>query len=55
MSTQQSGKLSAFEIEVEFREYNCVDRFLQKPVSMVDLINEVETHFTKPNLDQSPH
>ena len=34
--------MSAFEIQDElFQEYNCVDKFLQKPVLMVDLINEV--------------
>jgi DNA-binding NtrC family response regulator len=34
--------MSAFEIQDElFQEYNCVDKFLQKPVLMTDLINEV--------------
>ena len=34
--------ISAFEIHDElFQEYNCVDKFLQKPVLMIDLINEV--------------
>ena len=34
--------LSAFEIQDElFKECNCVDKFLQKPVLIVDLINEV--------------
>jgi DNA-binding NtrC family response regulator len=34
--------MSAFEIQDElFQEYNCVDKFLQKPVLIVDLINEV--------------
>ena len=34
--------MSAFEIQDElFQEYKCVDKFLQKPVLMTDLINEV--------------
>ena len=34
--------MSAFEIQDElFHEYNCVDKFLQKPVLMTDLIKEV--------------
>ena len=34
--------MSAFEIQDElFQECNCVDKFLQKPVLMTDLINEV--------------
>ena len=34
--------MSAFEIEDElFQQYKCVDKFLQKPVLMTDLINEV--------------
>jgi DNA-binding NtrC family response regulator len=34
--------MSAFEIQDElYQEYKCVDKFLQKPVLMVDLINEV--------------
>jgi len=34
--------MSAFEIQDEqFQERNCVDKFLQKPVLMTDLINEV--------------
>ena len=34
--------MSAFEIEDElFKECNCIDKFLQKPVLIVDLINEV--------------
>ena len=34
--------MSAFKIQDElFQEYKCVDKFLQKPVLMVDLINEV--------------
>lgn len=40
--------MSAFEIEDElFQEYNCVDNFLQKPVLMTDLINEVRTLVNK--------
>ena len=35
--------MSAFEIQDElFQECNCVDKFLQKPISMVKLIDEVE-------------
>lgn len=45
--------MSAYEIEDDlFRDCNCVDQFLQKPIPMADLINEVETHVTKPNVDQ---
>ena len=34
--------MSAFEIQDGlFQEYNCVDKFLQKPILMTDLINEV--------------
>ena len=34
--------MSAFEIQDElFNECSCVDKFLQKPVLIVDLINEV--------------
>ena len=34
--------MSAFEITDElFEECNCVDKFLQKPILMTDLINEV--------------
>ena len=34
--------MSAFEIQDElFQEYKCVDKFLQKPVLMTDLINEI--------------
>jgi DNA-binding NtrC family response regulator len=35
--------MSAFEVNDElFQECNCVDKFLQKPISMVKLIDEVE-------------
>ncbi len=35
--------ISAFEIEDNvFRNCQCVDKFLQKPISMVNLIDEVE-------------
>jgi DNA-binding NtrC family response regulator len=34
--------MSAFEIQDElFQEYKCMDKFLQKPVLMTDLIDEV--------------
>ena len=45
--------MSAFEIQDElFQEYKCVDKFLQKPVLMTDLINEVCTLITAPNSKQ---
>lgn len=35
--------ISAFEIKDKlFQACNCVDKFLQKPVSMIELIDEVE-------------
>jgi DNA-binding NtrC family response regulator len=35
--------MSAFEINNElFQECKCIDKFLQKPIMMVDLVNEVE-------------
>ena len=35
--------ISAFEVQDRlFQECNCVDKFLQKPISMVKLIDEVE-------------
>ena len=40
--------MSAFEIQDElFEECNCVDKFLQKPVLMTDLINEVRMLVSK--------
>ena len=34
--------MRAFEIQDElFQEYKCVDKFLQKPVLMIDMIKEV--------------
>ena len=40
--------MSAFEIQGEqFQGYDCVHRFLQKPIHMVDLINEVEMIVSK--------
>ena len=45
--------MSAFEIQDElFQEYKCVDKFLQKPVLMTDLINEVRTLITASNSKQ---
>jgi response regulator RpfG family c-di-GMP phosphodiesterase len=39
--------MSAFEIQDElFQECKCVDKFLQKPVLMTDLINEVRMHLS---------
>lgn len=44
---------SAFEVKDElFEECNCVDRFLQKPVSMARLIDEVEMHLNKIRVPQ---
>ena len=35
--------MSAFEIQDDlFQEYKCVDKFLQKPVLMIDMIKEVQ-------------
>ena len=40
--------MSAFEIQDElFQECKCVDKFLQKPVLMTDLINEVRMIVSK--------
>ena len=40
--------MSAFEIQDGlFQEFKCVDKFLQKPVLMTDLINEVRMLITK--------
>ena len=40
--------MSAFEIQDElFQEYNCVDKFLQKPILMTDLVNEVRMIVSK--------
>ena len=40
--------MSAFEIQDElFQEFKCVDKFLQKPVLMTDLINEVRMLVSK--------
>ena len=40
--------MSAFEIQDGlFQEYNCVDKFLQKPILMTDLINEVRMIVSK--------
>ena len=45
--------MSAFEIQDElFQEYKCVDKFLQKPVLMAELINEVRTLITTSNSKQ---
>ena len=40
--------MSAFEIQDElFQEFRCVDKFLQKPILMTDLINEVRMLVSK--------
>ena len=42
--------ISAFEIRDDlFQNCDCVDQFLQKPISMIDLINGVEKLVTKTN------
>jgi len=42
--------MSAFEIQDEqFQECNCVDKFLQKPILMSNLINEVRMLITIAN------
>ena len=50
--------MSAFEIQDElFQEYKCVDKFLQKPVLIVDLIDEVRTLLSTiqiPNTNRIP-
>lgn len=35
--------ISAFEVNEELEQSNCVDAFLQKPISIPDLIDAVET------------
>ena len=45
--------ISAFEIQDDLRDCNCVDQFLKKPISTADLINEVEAFVTKPNLEKN--
>ena len=48
--------MSAFEIQDElFQEYNCVDKFLQKPVLMVDLINVVRMLIKQPQILNMKH
>jgi DNA-binding NtrC family response regulator len=40
--------MSAFEVsDTLFQECNCVDKFLQKPILMVTLIDEVEVQLNK--------
>jgi DNA-binding NtrC family response regulator len=42
--------ISAFEIQDDlFQDCDCVDQFLQKPISLIDLINGVEKLVTKTN------
>jgi DNA-binding NtrC family response regulator len=43
-SSVKTVLISAFEVnEVDFEQSNCVDAFLQKPISIPDLIDAVET------------
>ena len=40
--------ISAFEVNDElFEKCNCIDKFLQKPISISDLIDAVETQIGK--------
>jgi two-component SAPR family response regulator len=40
--------ISAFEIDDEvFKNYNCIAKFLQKPITMGDLLAEVQKHINK--------
>jgi two-component SAPR family response regulator len=40
--------ISAFEIDDEvFKNYNCIDKFLQKPITMGDLLAEVQKYINK--------
>lgn len=42
--------INAFEIRDDlFQDCDCMDQFLQKPISMIDLINGVEKLVTKTN------
>jgi response regulator RpfG family c-di-GMP phosphodiesterase len=41
--------MSAFEIQDEqFQKCDCVDKFLQKPIHMIDLINEGQVLVANP-------
>ena len=43
--------ISAFEVnEEDFEQNNCVDAFLQKPISIPDLIDAVETQISTSHL-----
>jgi two-component system cell cycle sensor histidine kinase/response regulator CckA len=43
--------ISAFEVnEEDFEQSNCVDAFLQKPISIPDLIDAVETQISTSHL-----
>ena len=43
--------ISAFEVnEEDFEQSNCVDVFLQKPISIPDLIDAVETQISTSHL-----
>ena len=48
--------MSAFEIQDGlFQECNCVDRFLQKPVSMIKMIDEVKRPFNTMQIPNRKH
>ena len=45
--------ISAFEIEDEiFKNYHCIDKFLQKPILMTDLISEVQNIVSSVKIEQ---
>ena len=45
--------ISAFEIEDEiFKNYQCIDKFLQKPILMTDLISEVQNMVSSVKIEQ---
>jgi response regulator RpfG family c-di-GMP phosphodiesterase len=47
--------MSTYEIESElFQSCNCVDKFLQKPISMSKLINEVQMEIASFKTKNSP-
>ena len=42
--------ISAFEMNEDFEQCNCVDAFLQKPISIRNLIDAVETQISTSHL-----
>jgi hypothetical protein len=47
--------MNALEIEDKiFEQFNCVDKFLQKPIKISDLIKEIQRqHKSTPNQERS--